>query len=52
MAKVLTQAALDALKHMDKRQEIPDAKVAGLYRSRPSADHGRIDIVSSAHPRN
>jgi integrase len=31
MAKVLTQAALDALKHTDKRQEIPDAKVAGLY---------------------
>jgi integrase len=31
MAKVLTQAALDALKHTDKRQEIADAKVVGLF---------------------
>jgi integrase len=31
MAKVLTQAALDALKHTDKRQEVPDAKATGLY---------------------
>jgi hypothetical protein len=31
MAKVLTQVALDALKPSDKRREIPDAKVGGLY---------------------
>jgi integrase len=31
MAKVLTQAALDALKPSDRRQEVPDAKVGGLY---------------------
>jgi hypothetical protein len=31
MAKVLTQAALDALKPSDKRREIPDAKASGLY---------------------
>jgi integrase len=31
MAKVLTQAALDALKHTDKRQEVADQKVAGLH---------------------
>jgi integrase len=30
MAKVLTQAALDALKPSDRRREVPDAKVAGL----------------------
>ncbi|MGO9453445.1 MAG: Arm DNA-binding domain-containing protein [Candidatus Binataceae bacterium] len=31
MAKVLTQAALEALKPSDKRREIPDGKVGGLY---------------------
>ena len=31
MAKVLTQATLDALKPSDKRREIPDAKATGLY---------------------
>jgi len=30
MAKVLTQAALDAFKPSDRRREIPDAKVSGL----------------------
>jgi hypothetical protein len=31
MAKVLTQAAVDALRPSDKRREIPDGKVSGLY---------------------
>jgi integrase len=31
MAKVLTQAALDALKPSDKRREVPDARAVGLY---------------------
>jgi integrase len=31
MAKVLTQAALDALKPSNTRREIPDAKAGGLY---------------------
>jgi integrase len=31
MAKILTQAALDALKPADRRREIPDAKASGLH---------------------
>ncbi len=31
MAKVLTQAALDALKPSDRRREIADGKISGLY---------------------
>lgn len=31
MARILTQAALEALKPSDKRREFPDGKVGGLY---------------------
>jgi hypothetical protein len=38
----LTQAALEALKPSDKRREVPDGKVGGLYyilQSSGSAEH-------------
>jgi hypothetical protein len=31
VAKILTQAALDAFEPVSKRREVPDAKAAGLY---------------------